>query len=604
MIKKRILAVLSIVLIIFCTLPLYSSAIALPDSAPAINAVYAYDLTDGGVGVLVDYTLDYATVPNETATQSYLAVFVDTDGATQLKSVAPFTFVDNGYGRGLVWIPFTPAEVASFGIDSSLSASYRIWLIGNPGLTWTPTDVPPKTISTIDSWQTTGDPKVILALRVLAYAAELETAWTLDIIETTTLGQKLTANGEAYFINVIADVRNLAPAAFATEQSIPAMQPIDYTMVFGATATSSVLAGSPLTLTQGSQTLNPTGAGTIVFTLTQGTAGNVTGATVTNSPVDIVAGNNTVTITGAGAITVNVLPMSAAYLLEASVNGTGMDTQGGATAFGFSRNMFSGLAWLAITIIFCAGVYKKSQQEDYTGGSGRAVLLVFIVMSIGGALLGMFSMTIVAIVFMACGGLIGYVVFFRNQADIGRTVMFMVWMFIVVGIAANTMQGQLDFARTRLTADISATADTITVSSTTGFPGVGIVEINGERIAYAHKTATTFEGSGLLGTVNPLVRGTGGTTAIAHTTGEQVATIQGAMLNTAMNYNLAVIADPTGLMAFVSVPKAFLSLLGSFLFLPLQFLGTDLQILTIFWAVIGIGLLISITAALVTGRRI
>jgi len=183
---------------------------------------------------------------------------------------------------------------------------------------------------------------------------------------------------------------------------------------------------------------------------------------------------------------------------------------------------------------------------------------------------------------------------------VGKGFMFMVFMFIIVSMAGNVVQGDVDFARTRLSADITAVDVIITVDTTTGFPDTGVIVIGDERIAYASKTATTFRGN----LAQPLVRGSQGTTADAHSDNTQVTTIPGAMMNTAANYHIAVIADAAGLQAFIAVPTAVLMLIGSFFFLPLKFLGTDLQILTVFWAVIGIGMLIALFVTLAGGRRV
>ena len=156
--------------------------------------------------------------------------------------------------------------------------------------------------------------------------------------------------------------------------------------------------------------------------------------------------------------------------------------------------------------------------------------------------------------------------------------MFMMFMFVIVNLASNVMQGQVDFARTELTAGIDDADTTITVSSTTGFPNVGMIIIGDERIAYADTTGTTFVGS----LAQPLLRGTGETDAIAHSVGAKVSTLQGAMMNTAADYHIAVLADASGLLAFVAKGVSFFQLIGSFIFLPLTFLGTDLQILTVF----------------------
>jgi len=178
--------------------------------------------------------------------------------------------------------------------------------------------------------------------------------------------------------------------------------------------------------------------------------------------------------------------------------------------------------------------------------------------------------------------------------------MFMLFMFIIVNIASNVMAGQVDFARTQLTAGIDDDDTTITVSSTTGFADVGMIVIGDERIVYSDTTGTTFVGS----LAQPLIRGTGGTEAVAHNSGARVSTLQGAMMNTAADYHIAVMADAAGLQAFVAKPVAFFQLIGSFIFLPLTFLGTDLQILTVFWGVIGAGMLIALFIVLAGGRRV
>ena len=186
------------------------------------------------------------------------------------------------------------------------------------------------------------------------------------------------------------------------------------------------------------------------------------------------------------------------------------------------------------------------------------------------------------------------------MCKMGRLFMFMLAMFVIINIAANIMAGATGFTRTALTADIDESETTIAVKSTTGFPDVGMIIIEDERIGYSDITATTFGGS----LTQPLLRATGGTDNASHSKGAMVSTLSGAMMNTAADYYIAVLADASGLQAFVAKPVAFFQLLGSFIFLPLTFLGTDLQILTVFWGVFGAGLLFSVFVALAGGRRV
>lgn len=417
--KRLFLTALLVMAGLLVVSPVTVFAIADPDSPPQVSAVYVYEdlLEDGDTGVLIDYYLDYAVSPNETATEAYVAVFVDTDGATQLGAVAPYTFVGSGYGRGLIWMYFTAAETTSYGLTSANQSDYGIWLVGNPALSW-PGD-PPKTEATIDYWQTTGDTAVLVALRVLYYADVLELIWALDMIETTSLGSRLTSLGESYFENVISNLRTMAPNAFSSGEYDPTMEDLDYSTSFGAIMTNGTgnVTGSPITLAEGSNTVTVTVAGTFTLVLERGTSGNVSDGTgvVTGSPVDIVYGTNTITVPAGGegtlAVVVNLIDTQTG--ITSTIEGTGLDLTEAATRFGMSRLMFSGLVWLVISVIICASVYRLGQRGEMHGG-GKVVLLVFNLCIIGGAVLGLLSILVAALLFIGFGAFTGWVLFFKG----------------------------------------------------------------------------------------------------------------------------------------------------------------------------------------------
>lgn len=411
--KKWLLVLFAILLAVWPAMPVF--AIADPDTAPQISAVYVYEdlLEDGDLGILVDYYLDYAALPSETATESYLAVFIDIDGTTQLKSVAPYTFVNSGYRRGLVWIYFTAAEVTTYGIDQANEALHTVWLVGNPTLTWVPGPDPPKTIAGIDYWQTSGITATLLALRVLYYADVLEVIWALDLVEITALGNRLTSTGQSYFENVIINLRTMAPLAFSVSEISPAVEDLDYITSFGATATGDIV-GTPVTLTTGTNNENTSGAGSIVFELANGTVGTVTGAVVTGTPLDLVAGINTATITGAGAIVVEVELVDTTTAIADIVIGTGFDLTDVATAFGMSRWFFSSMVWLIMSVLICAGVYRGTPEGFGGAGVGKVILIVFDICIIAGALLGLLKPVVAVGLFLIFGMFTGYTLFFRG----------------------------------------------------------------------------------------------------------------------------------------------------------------------------------------------
>lgn len=608
--KLRLLLVPVVLAIMLVIIPAaLVLAIADPDSPPQVNAVYIFEFDDGTVGVLADYYLDYAALPAETVTEAYLVIFIDTDGTTQLKSVAPYTFVDSGYGRGLAWIRFTAAEVASYGLDSALSAGYDIWLVGNPTLAWA--GDPPKTTAGIDQWNTTGDMGVQLAVRVLYYADQLELIWSLDLVESTPLGNRLTTLGESYFVNVIPNLRTLAPLAFSSGEVDPDYTPISYDTAFGATAMSetAIVVGSPQTLVSGTNTVD-TGAttGTIILDLAGWTFGTITDntGTVTGSPAELNPGVNTLTVTGAGTFTVEVEVINTITRLEDATTGTAFDLTGVATAFGLSRWMFSGILWVIVSVVICAAVYRaESKDGGLDIGGSKVVTLVFTASVIGGTLLGLLHPLVSALLFVATGALIGYVFFFKSDA-LHKGFMFMVWMFIIVSVAGNVVAGSTALVATRLTANLAAgTVNSIPVASTTGFPDAGIIVIGDEKIGYPSKTATTFERSAIAGvTTNPILRGVSGTEDVAHSENDMVRTQEAGMLNASMDYKIARIVDTAGVVDFITLPVKLLDLVLSFFILPLDFLGTDLAVLSYIWIIVAVGMIVGFITALVGGRRV
>jgi len=746
-----------LLLVVLATLLLPIPVIAIdePDSAPQVNAVYVYEFVDGSVGVLMDYYLDYATLPTETATDAYLAVFVDTNGTTQLKSVSPYTFVDSGYGRGLIWIPFTATEVSDYGLTSASIADYRIWLVGNPTLPWTtPTaseamdgavaddggvqtdetaesnsaaandmtllpavpvvddayyfggdspfdtltinigtqgngtwvitweywngstwvelgsvvdgtsafeatvgnhDVtwamptswntvavdgttaywvrarvssytaivtqplgtqswinyadPPKTITTIDQWNTTGDMSVLLAYRVLYYADILELEWILDMIESTSVGSRLTATGESYFEGVIANLRSLAPAAFSSATKNPDYVAISYDTAFGATATSgtATVVDSPQTLTEGIDSVD-TGitTGTIIIDLAQWTSGTITDdtGTLNGGPIiDLYPGVNTLTVAAAGTFTTDLEVIDTATIYGDTVTTTGFDLTALGAIFGMSRWMISSLVWLFVTVIACAATYVGASRSSLGGddGSAKMVSFLLVVMLIIGNLLGLLHPLVTSIATIAIGAFIGYILFFRSDS-LHKGFMFMTWMFIIVSLAGNiAASGQSGITTTRLTDDITdSEAASIVVASTTGFPGSGVIIIGDEQLTYPRTDATHFLG----GTFNSIVRGSGGTDAEAHSSGDSVRTRESWMLNASIDYKISQIADSAGGIQFVTIPFRLLDLVFTFFKLPLDFLGTDLAVLTYLWMIVAVGMIVGFVITMVGGRRV
>jgi hypothetical protein len=173
-------------------------------------------------------------------------------------------------------------------------------------------------------------------------------------------------------------------------------------------------------------------------------------------------------------------------------------------------------------------------------------------------------------------------------------------MWLIVSIAGGVLKGDIPMATTELTANLSASDTVLHVRSTNGLPDSGFVVIGTEKIGYSNKTATTISGS----VTAPMIRGYNNTVAAAHLKNDRVRTLESSMMNQSAMYNTALITDASGSLAFVTVPLAVFRLLGSYLSPPMEFLGTDLEILIYIWWALLAGMILAVCIALAGARRV
>ena len=176
----------------------------------------------------------------------------------------------------------------------------------------------------------------------------------------------------------------------------------------------------------------------------------------------------------------------------------------------------------------------------------------------------------------------------------GKALTFMLFMWIAITIAGGVVAGEVPFATTTLTVAIDEDDDVLTVGSTEGLPNKGVVVLENEHIGYSHKTSTTLYGSDTA----PLVRGAQDTDATPHAAGTFVATVQGSMMGQSVAYEVVALTDAAGPRAVIVAPLAFFRLMGAFLSPPLEFLGTNLQIIAYLWIILAIGILVAVAVTL------
>ncbi len=182
----------------------------------------------------------------------------------------------------------------------------------------------------------------------------------------------------------------------------------------------------------------------------------------------------------------------------------------------------------------------------------------------------------------------------------GKGTMFMMFVWLCVCIAGGVLSGDVQFIQTTLTTAVDADDSTLHLASTAGLPETGIIVVEEEHVAYSHTSDTTVYGT----LTAPLTRGAQGTEAVEHAIGVAVTTVPGALINASGAYNIATMADASGIQAFVTAPLAFFRLLGAFFFLPLSFFGTNLAIISYLWMIFGVGMIAALTISLAGGRRV
>lgn len=230
----------AISLIVLTITPVF--AISDPDSM-AINGVWVYRHcieTDDQL-YIIDYSIDYVSNPNENVNEAFMVRLMN--GATNLGTVSPYVYQNDGYGRGIAAIYFSATDAPAW------AGAYSMQIIGNPTLSWA--GAPPQvTTAGFDLWSSSGGisvTQVEVANKILELAATLEIEWATDMVESTPLGNKLTTDGEAYFVNAIPSAKTIAPSAFLVQFYPPDFSKDTYTPTY-ATDLADNATGTPLDL--------------------------------------------------------------------------------------------------------------------------------------------------------------------------------------------------------------------------------------------------------------------------------------------------------------------------------------------------------------------
>lgn len=225
--KKRVVIASTIIgILLLAVASPVLAAITHPDTLSIDSVqVYRHCLETDDQLYLIEYTIDYTgaypdVYPSESTSEAWLARLMNL-GTVELGVAAPYAYYQIGYGKGLVAIYFTEADAPPLWD----TLNYSIQLTGNPTLDWG-ASVPETTVGTFDSWSdstSVSSTQDELASKLLYLADILEIAWSVDMVETTPVGTRLTTYGEDYLTNVIPNLRTMCPGVFSS-----AMEPVDY----------------------------------------------------------------------------------------------------------------------------------------------------------------------------------------------------------------------------------------------------------------------------------------------------------------------------------------------------------------------------------------
>lgn len=194
-----------------------------PDSM-TIESVRAYSgtINTGDMLTVIEYRIDYDTLPSLAATDAFICRFFVDDLEVNASEIISFN--DLGYGLGVCSMYFTEAELTAAGIEFSNPSAedYEAIVQGKPSAFADPPLVRTSSIDYRDASQTMQFLQTDIAN--LAQDLENDAGWIsndLDLITFTTGQQVLTSIGEAYFGLAIPNLQIMIPDLFGTSTTSP-----------------------------------------------------------------------------------------------------------------------------------------------------------------------------------------------------------------------------------------------------------------------------------------------------------------------------------------------------------------------------------------------
>ena len=214
LIRLLIAVVIASASLLFVASPVF--AIALPDSTPTIENIYAYRnvLETGDFLIIIYENTPYSSAPSTPYSEAFIWRWIDTDNTTELASALGSNWNDNGYGYNVISFYMDASEAPTWG------QLYHFRLSGTPAaFTSAPEYNYTMTTSDYSTLTDTDAVKAAIASTVITLATDLENKWGLStseaLVEQGDVATVLTVFGEAFFRSAIYGLQAMAPAAFS-----------------------------------------------------------------------------------------------------------------------------------------------------------------------------------------------------------------------------------------------------------------------------------------------------------------------------------------------------------------------------------------------------
>ena len=218
MLRRKWFSVFILMALLGALVPGRALAVDVPDNL-LIESALAYSgvLESGDMVVIVRYDIDYASIPTEVVSETFVGRFMR--GTSELNATEILNFQNGGYGQGIFSFYFTASDMTTQSIEygDTNNEGYTVVLQGKP----TAFAVPPTVNSVTITYRNSAITKQILNSDTIQLARVLQddSIWSgngIQLIDFATGRQVLTTDGQSYFGQAVPNMQIMVPDLFGS----------------------------------------------------------------------------------------------------------------------------------------------------------------------------------------------------------------------------------------------------------------------------------------------------------------------------------------------------------------------------------------------------